>query len=1060
MTDFLQELMNQRRKLLDALDENQGDINLDIFEDFYPDQAHFVFELLQNAEDTGATEVSFRVTKDGCWFEHNGKRTFSEADVRAITGIHNSTKKKDPDQIGKFGVGFKSVFVYTLTPTIYSASFSFKISKFVLPEPVAPDPSIGSRTRFWLPFNNPAIDPARAFSEIQSGLSKLAETTLLFLNNIESIKWQTDEGVTGEILREHHSDFHIEVLKHANGSPTTSAHFLKFDRPVEGLEKQRLAIAFALDFQSNVSGFSLGKPLSQQMRIVSATPGQVAVFFPAEKETSGLRFHLHAPFVPELSRASIKENPINDPLFAQLAGLTAASLHHVRDLGLLTVDFLGVLPNPQDSLGKPYHCIRDAIVHEMNNQPLTPTRQKGHAPAKHLVQAKAALKDLLSLDDIEYLISYEEEPPQWAEGGIRSTPTEKFMESLAIQTWDVEQFVEKIEADATENSYSDPEEDFMKWIGGKSVEWHQQLYALLYSELNPEGDLYRVNECKIVRLMSGEYSVGPSSYFPDEKGQHRNIFPCVDPAVYTSGKSPSQQEKARKFLEEIDVKEIGERELIEAVLDQRYSTKDQQFSEKTYASDIRRFIKLIEDDPTASSLFRPYYLFLGVDSKWHKASEIYIDAPFEDTGLAEYYRVLDDSEGRSPLASFYTELPIDTPKIVRFARAIGAKAGIEISTISCSKNPFWHRLSAVGGQRHTNYINRDYEIDDFVQLASAESEAISLLIWRTMISNSPKANYDTKYSQNILRAVYQRNDSGGTNYEDSKLVHDLRAASWVPQKGGKFVPPAKARSEDLPDGFTFDAGWSWVKAIRFGSEVISEEAAARVQALSLQEAARKREVTAKELGFPDAQTAERLKKYAEIPEAELSRFYEDWERRRSIELPENEPSNPDRRSARVIADAIIAPERRTEQKMRSVSVGREAVKGEAEPYLKQQYAKDAEIFCQVCDEPLPFKLDDGEYYIEKTELIEGLKRRHYQNYLCLCPNHAAMWKHANGSKQSLRAELAALESNRLPVVLGQRDNSVYFTRTHLLDIQALIKADDDLAAQYDDEGIEDAAQEA
>ena len=32
MTDFLQELMKQRRKLLDALDENQGDINLDIFE--------------------------------------------------------------------------------------------------------------------------------------------------------------------------------------------------------------------------------------------------------------------------------------------------------------------------------------------------------------------------------------------------------------------------------------------------------------------------------------------------------------------------------------------------------------------------------------------------------------------------------------------------------------------------------------------------------------------------------------------------------------------------------------------------------------------------------------------------------------------------------------------------------------------------------------------------------------------------------------------------------------------------------------------------------------------
>ena len=203
-----------------------------------------------------------------------------------------------------------------------------------------------------------------------------------------------------------------------------------------------------------------------------------------------------------------------------------------------------------------------------------------------------------------------------------------------------------------------------------------------------------------------------------------------------------------------------------------------------------------------------------------------------------------------------------------------------------------------------------------------------------------------------------------------------------------------------------------------------------------------------------------MKKFAEIPEAELSRFYEDWDRRRSIELPENEPANPERRSARVFTDALTAPERRTEQKMRAVSIGRDAVKAEAEPYLKHQYARGDEVFCQVCDEPLPFKLDNGEFYMEKTELIEGLQRRHYQNYLCLCPNHAAMWKHANSSTQSLRADLTALETNRMDVVLGQRDETVYFTKTHLLDIQALIKADNDIAAEEEDQDFEDAAQEA
>ena len=164
----------------------------------------------------------------------------------------------------------------------------------------------------------------------------------------------------------------------------TSSHFLKFDEPVKGLEKQRVAVAFALDFLPNVQAFDATKPLAKQLKIVPATPGRVAVFFPAEKEISGLRFHLHAPFVPELSRASIKETPANIPLFGQLAALVSASLHQVRDLGLLTAEFLEVLPNDRDQIDERYEAIRSGIVDEMNDQPLTPTHAKSHAPAKHL----------------------------------------------------------------------------------------------------------------------------------------------------------------------------------------------------------------------------------------------------------------------------------------------------------------------------------------------------------------------------------------------------------------------------------------------------------------------------------------------------------------------------------------------------------------------------------------------------------------------------------------------------------------------------------------------------
>src|SRR5690606_17635820 len=164
--------------------------------------------------------------------------------------------------------------------------------------------------------------------------------------------------------------------------------------------------------------------------------------------------------------------------------------------------------------------------------------------------------------------------------------------------------------------------------------------------------------------------------------------------------------------------------------------------------------------------------------------------------------------------------------------------------------------------------------------------------------------------------------------------------------------------------------------------------------------------------------------------------------RGSVVLPEHEPGNPVRRHERVLARSADAPVRRTEERARSVSVGREEVKDEAKQYLRQQYTNaDADQICQVCKDVLPFKRDDGAYYFEAVELLPELKRHHDQNYLCLCPNHAAMFRHANGSREVLRDGIAEQTANELGVVLAQIDETIYFTKTHLADLQAIIEAD-------------------
>jgi len=1005
-----------------------------IVEELYPDSAHFIFELLQNAEDTGATEVGFDIRSDCLSFEHNG-RPFSEADILGITDVGEGTKFDDVDTIGRFGVGFKAVFAYTESPRVWSPTYSFEINELVLPSLMSDRSDLQGKTRFDFPFNNPKKPREVAYKEVEGGLRDLAETTLLFLNHLHSISWKIGDSGGGTVLRIEHTENHIEVLKETNGETTASSHFLRFTQPVEGLTretKHKVATAFALEFLPDVKAFDPHTPIAKQMKIVPV-PGQVAVFFPAEKETSGLRFHLHAPFVPELSRASIKETPANEPLFEQLAGLAAASLHEVRDHGLLTLDFLSVLPNKQDSIPARYQAIRTAIIDEMNNEALTPTHGKSHAPAKRLLQAKASLKSLLSEKDLEFLVEDADAPLLWSVGATqKNTNADRFLDSLEIQEWGLEEFVDLL-TDRTSHGQryvpnppywvSGPDGEFMEWLSSKPNDWHQQLYALLYSELASEGGLYQFRNSKIVRLFSGEYGVGKECYFPDEGDQDDSDLPRITAEVYTSGRGKAQQHNARKFLEEIGVRVVGEAEQVELILKKRYTRDAEIPSERTYKKDFKRFVALVEKESSAASLFKGHFVFKCEDDQWHTPNSVYLDAPFLDTGLGAYYDAQADEAEKSALDSlFYQNIGFPTKKVAAFARATGAIGELQISTCRCYQNPEWSYLRQVGGERHTSPIDRDYEIEGLPDLLKNPTLALARLVWRTMAALPNDGRH--------LVATYRRNASAGSRQAASSLVHVLRSAAWVPQGHESFVRPSEASRDALPEGFPFDPGQRWLKAVKWGEDVVKRS-----------EQQRQKETFARELGFSDLSTLERAKRFASLPPEEQERFLTDWERNAAHELPDHSPANPERRASRVGEMAADATERRTEERTRSVSVGREDVKAEAGQYLLQQYVTDDELFCQVCKKPMPFKLDDGSAYFERVEFLSRLKKRHLQNYLALCPNHAAMFRHANSTKDFMLEMFLELAGNELEVVLAQENATIYFTKTHIADLKKVIEVD-------------------
>ncbi|SHL85582.1 hypothetical protein SAMN05216428_107104 [Nitrosospira sp. Nsp11] len=1033
--DFFRKLIEKRRTLIDALDANKGEVNLDIFEDFYPDKAHFVYELLQNAEDAGAIEVAFTLSADRLICEHDGQRKFTEADVSAITGIHNSTKSqdKDSDKIGKFGVGFKSVFVYTQSPTVRSGDFSFRIVKLILPEEIMHDTSLGERTRFEFPFDNPKKLPTEAFEEIATGFRDLDETTLLFLSNLQAIRWTIEAGSAGEVLRHEHSEFHFEVLKQEGQKTTSSSHFLKFDMPVPELDKQRVAVAFPLDFLAGVRQFDVKKSLAEQMKIVPATPGRVAVFFTAAKESSGLFFHLHGPFVPELSRASLKETPANDPLFNQLAVLAAQSLHRIRDIDLLTPDFLAVLPVQQDQIPPRYQSIRSAIVEEMKSSTLTPTHRRGHAKADRLIQAKASLKELLSDDDIEYLVDYDDEAPLWAIGATqKNSRIDSFLDGLDLRDWAIDEFIEVLKLNAsTVQCYvnrppyivKEPDQKFIEWLGGKSVEWMQQLYALLHDELVESGSASKLKNLKIVRLHDGALGVASQVYFPADTSRDRGL-PTVDVAIYTSGKSKMQQGKAKRFLLELGVREVGEAEEVEIILNTRYTKEAAVPDDKTYLDDLQRFVILTEEQPDKKSLFKDFYIFQRRDSDWCTPESIYLDGPYKETDLSAYFGALGEDASCEALHERYNDCGITPERLGKFAEAVGATARLLILRTKCSQNPEWIYLRAAPGERDTSPMNKDYYVPHLRKLLQSPNVALSRLVWRTVVALPKFSEY--------YQAMFRHNVSSGAHYADSCLVHDLRSESWVPQIDGSFVAPQNALREMLPDGFPFDLAYAGLKAIKFGDAAV--QASAEI---------REKDDVAKAAGFADSEALNRAQRFAALPAEEQELIL--LKHIKAVQLtavPDRDPANPARRAQNITKQAMEAPDKESEIRSRSVSIGREDVKEEAAEYLRRHYRNpQGEMTCQICKGPLPFKLDDGSDFFERVEFLPELRKRHSQNYLALCPNHAAMYRHANASKEEVRERFQELTGNEMEIVLGQKELTIYFSKIHVIDMKAVLVAE-------------------
>lgn len=301
----------------------------------YSDQAHFIYELLQNADDAQATYARFILEHDRLIFAHNGTRHFSVSnpetedadsengtlgDINAITSIANSNKTSA--SIGKFGVGFKAVFQYTTTPYIYDINVSFKIERFIVPSVLSNDFS-GRKTNetlFVFPFDDPLHDSKEAYEDISNKLENLAYP-LLFLTNLKHITYKisNSDGEYNKDIRDTY-DF--------NGVTVDYIYLLNSNRT----QKNEEIILLFTRVDNRNNKYSVGYFLDNDHNLIPVSKPAFC-FFPT-KEATGLKFIVHAPFLLTDNREGILAGSFhNKTMIECLAKLAADAICIIKSIG-------------------------------------------------------------------------------------------------------------------------------------------------------------------------------------------------------------------------------------------------------------------------------------------------------------------------------------------------------------------------------------------------------------------------------------------------------------------------------------------------------------------------------------------------------------------------------------------------------------------------------------------------------------------------------------------------------------------------------------------------------
>ncbi|MCY4442680.1 MAG: ATPase [Deltaproteobacteria bacterium] len=370
---------------------------------------HILSELLQNADDAGATEAFVRIEDETFVFEHNGE-DFSEQHFASLCRFGYSNKRT-LHTIGFRGIGFKSTFslgdcVKLFTPSL---SVCFYRGRFTEPHWLSERVDTVGRTRVVVEI----VDRHR-HREVEKNLDEWLKSpvSLLFFNSIRRMQIGDREMHWGSLgpgpitdsewmaLYEDQDEAYLLVRSDAEAFPDEASEEIRQER-ILGTEEE--------------TGFPPCK-----IEIVLGVKGRLYVVLPTGIETV-LPFACNAPFIQDPARLKIKDpetSPTNRWLLQRAGTLAAAAmLRWLGQTGMPTAEragAYGLFPDvDRDDTSLEGVCsttVEEAFEREIEGQSLLLTESGTLTPEKQSIAIPKRLFDIWPAEQAAAILDNEGRP--------------------------------------------------------------------------------------------------------------------------------------------------------------------------------------------------------------------------------------------------------------------------------------------------------------------------------------------------------------------------------------------------------------------------------------------------------------------------------------------------------------------------------------------------------------------------------------------------------------------------------------------------------------------------